>query len=348
MKKGRLKDIADMVGVSITTVSYVLNNANVTISPQTREKVLRAAEELNYTTNWSAKGVKTNHYNAVGIIVEDIRSFFISELIDGICSYAEERGIRVLMCNLLANDKTKSIDFNDLAALGDQLTHRVYSALGKQLDSLIYVGAFYRDTAGIFRSDGHHVSYAYAYNSERDSLSVSYDDVQGSYIATRYLLDCGHRRIAHVNCLPDTEVGCHRSQGFWQAVREAGMEEQAIERPGSMDAETSYPILLDLLSSPQRPTALFVNADSICASAYRACHALGLRIPEDVSVIGFDNKEFDDYMTPPLTSISFPLNEMGYMVMKLTCEEPERHENIKLKCSLVERQSVCNRREETE
>ena len=114
----------------------------------------------------------------------------------------------------------------------------------------------------------------------------------------------------------------------------------------SMFSKSVYEAARSLLSAPERPTALFVNADSVCHSVYRACWEAGLRIPEDVSVVGFDNSDFDAYMNPALSSIAFPSRDIGYTVMKCACEEPERRGSIRLDCCLVQRGSVQDRRED--
>lgn len=346
MKKARLKDIAERVGVSVATVSYVLNNSSVPISAATRARVLQAAEELHYTTNWNAKGLKVEHYNAVGVIVEDIRSFYINELIDGICQYAEENGVRVLLCNLRADDKSRTLSHEDLDDYSEQLTSLVYSTFGKQLDSLIYVGAFYRDVSRVFIPDGHRVSYAYSYCGGSDSLSVAYDDEQGAALAVEHLIEMGHRRIGFINCLEGTEPGMARTRSYLRVMEQAGLAvNPAWVQHTSMFSKSVYEATKIILSAPERPTALFVNADSVCAGVYRACREAGVRIPEDMSVVGFDNSDFDTYMSPTLSSIAFPSREIGYTVMKCACEEPERRGSIRLDCRLVKRDSVQDRRE---
>ena len=346
MKKARLKDIAEHVGVSVATVSYVLNNSNVPISAATRARVLQAAEELHYTTNWNAKGLKVEHYNAVGVIVEDIRSFYVNELIDGICQYAEENGIRVLLCNLRADDKTHTLSHEDLDQFSEQLTNLVYSTFGKQLDCLIYVAAFYRDVSRVFIPDGHRVSYAYSYCGSSDSLSVAYDDEQGASLAVKHLIEMGHERIGFINCLENTEPGAARTRGYYRVMEKAGMRVNPDwVQHTSMQHEVVYEAARRILNAPERPTAIFVSADMVCSSVYRACREAGLRIPEDVSMVGFDNSNFDDYMNPPLSSISFPSRKIGYTVMKCACEEPERRGSIRLDCFVVQRGSVQDRRE---
>ena len=347
MKKARLKDIAERVGVSVATVSYVLNNSSVPISAATRARVLQAAEELHYTTNWNAKGLKVEHYNAVGVIVEDIRSFYVNELIDGICQYAEENGVRVMLCNLRADDKSHTLSHEDLDHFSEQLTNLVYSTFGKQLDCLIYVAAFYRDVSRVFIPDGHRVSYAYSYCGGSDSLSVAYDDEQGAALAVEHLIEMGHERIGFINCLEDTEPGAARTRAYYRVMKQAGLNVHPDwVQHTSMFSKSVYEAARSLLSAPERPTALFVNADSVCHSVYRACWEAGLRIPEDVSVVGFDNSDFDAYMNPALSSIAFPSRDIGYTVMKCACEEPERRGSIRLDCCLVQRGSVQDRRED--
>ena len=340
-KKVRLIDIAQKTGVSVGTVSYVLNNANVSISKEVRERVWAAANELHYTTNWAAKGLKLQHNNAIGVIVEDMKSWYVSRLIDGICDYAEEMDVRVLLCNLRADDKVHDFGHEDLSTYEEQIAKQVRTTFGNQVDGLLYIGAFKRDVSKVFVPENEHIVYVYCYCGDSDQYpSVCYSDVQGAAMATQYLIDKGHRQIAYLDGLFDTKPGLDRQQGFRDTLMEHGISipEAWFVSPKNGDVRQ---FIEELIRKPNRPTAIFCNMDCMAAVVYDVCKDCDVRIPEDISIIGFDNAELCKYLRPELTSIGFPAAKIGYQAAKILCEEPKATGMWLLDCEVFERKSVC-------
>lgn len=338
-KRVGLKDIADALGVSVATVSYALNNANVAISEETRSRVLQKAQEMHYSPNWMAKGLKSKRYNTIGVVVEDVRAFFINELIDGICQYAEESNVKVLLCNLRADSKVHTLSHDDLKEQRLMIEKQVENTFGTQVDGLLYAAAFYRDVSEVFMPEGYTVGYLYSTCVHDHVLSISYNDYQGAELAVDHLIAQGHRKIGIINGLHGTIPGDQRFAGYLHALEKAGIERvPEWERNCAYEREASRRQALELLSLPNRPTAVFGVSDQICWGIYQACHALGLHIPKDVSVIGFDNIDAGTFLHPSLTSISFPSRRIGYEAIKAMCEK--RMEKMQLNCELVERHSV--------
>ena len=339
-RKVRLKDIADETGVSIGTVSYVLNHADVPISEEVRTRVLAAAKKLNYTTNWAAKSLKLQHNNAIGVVVEDMRSWFLPPLIDGICRYAEESDVRVLLCNLRADSKANSMSHQNLSVYQAQIAEQVRNTFGNQVDGLLYIAAFNRDVSDVFLPENDRTVFVYCHCVDsRKYPSVHYNDWQGAELATRYLLEKGHRKIAYVNGLGgETTPGQKRRDAFLSTMQAYQLP---VEPEMVMDCSNwSFESLEHLLSSDKRPTAVFVNMDALCEPLYDICHRLKIRIPEELSVIGFDNYEVSWHLRPRLTTISFPADEIGYQAARLVCEKTENTGEYLLDCSLIERESV--------
>lgn len=339
-KKIGLKDVAERAGVSKTTVSYVLNNVNVPISQETRERVLKIAEEMNYRPNWMAQGLKLSRYNVVGVVVEDIRSFFINSVIDGICRCAEEIGVKVVLLNLRNDDRADTHNGYDLRESGIRIEAAIRNVFGNQVDSIIYVGAFYRDVSKVFHVDDYNVSYAYCYCA--NELCVHYDDYQGGKIAAEYLIRHGHSKIGYYNALGDTQPGKERTAGFTDALLAAGLTLRPEWLCGLRnDQRKAYEWARELLSNEDAPTAIWGNTDDVCLGIYKACRELGLKIPEDLSVIGFDNKPYGSSIVPSLTTVEFPASQIGYTIMKAVCQDKVKKESIKLDCGIIERESVC-------
>lgn len=344
-KKVRLIDIAEKTGVSVGTVSYVLNNANVSISKEVKERVLAAAAELHYTTNWAAKGLKMQHNNAIGVIVEDMLSWYISPMIDGISRYAEEADVRVLLCNLRADSKVTRLDHKDLANYRDQIAQHVRNTFGNQVDALLYIGAFSRDVSDVFIPENDRIIYVYCHcgNSEKYA-SIRYNDYQGGRLAAEYLLEKGHRKIAYIDALHQTIPAMERLNGLRDRLRERGLdipEQWTIDFLNRREGEEN---VRQLLMAPDRPTALFCNTDRIGRDLYDICSECGFSIPRDISVIGFDNDIVCGYLHPQLTSIGFSADQIGYEATKLICQEEQATGQRLMDCYLIERDSVASLR----
>jgi len=339
--KVRLIDIAQKTGVSVGTVSYVLNNANVNISKEVRDRVLAAAEELHYTTNWSAKGLRMQHNNAIGVIVEDMRSWYISPIIEGISRYAEESDVRVLLCNLRADSKSKRRDHTDLSQYRDQIAQHVRATFGNQVDALIYIAAFSRDVSDVFMPDNDRVVYVYCNCGDSEKYaSIHYSDYQGAALAAEYLLKKGHRKIGYVAGLWDTGPGMERFQAVQDRLQAQGLD-IPLEWRIDMKRDTRAGIQRMLLGS-DRPTAVFCDYDNICRDVYVVCEEMGLSIPGDLSVIGFDDDILGKYLHPKLTTIGFSAEGIGYEAARLICQPEQATGRRLLDCYLVERHSVAS------
>lgn len=340
-RKVRLKDIAEEANVSVGTVSYVLNNADVPIREEVRARVLATAKKLNYTTNWAAKSLKLQHNKAIGVIVEDMRSWFLPSLIDGICHYAEEQNERVLLCNLRADSKTRLLSHQDLSIYKSQIAEQIRNTFGNQVDGLLYVAAFDRDVSDVFDPENDRTVFVYCHNgNDKKYSSVHYNDWQGAELATRYLIEKGHKKIAYIDSLSQTMPGQKRLDAFLKTMEKHHLpvnDERIIDC-----IDKKMDCVKKILMSPNRPTAIFVNMDTLCEQVYDTCQKMKLRIPDDISIIGFDNHVIGQYLRPRLTTVSFPADELGYYAAKLVCEETAKFEECLLDCSIVERESVAN------
>lgn len=342
----RIKDIAEKANVSTATVSYVLNG-NGGVGEETRKKVLRVIEELEYKPNPIAKSLKLKKTNTIGVVVEDLSIFNVPYIIDGINSYMDRQGLNLILTNMrlhrLTGRQYDSPIFEKLAPKA------INELVDKRVDGLIYVGVHTRDVSGSMPNLSKPMVYTYCYSSRPGDYSINYNDEYAAYEATRYLIDRGHRRIALISGLIDSVPSHDRFQGYLKATMDSQLPfDPGKVKTGDWEVESGYHAAKELLQSHQPPTAFLAMNDLMAVGVMRACDELNLKIPDDISIIGFDNREFSSFLKPALTTMELPLLELGERSAEtllgiLNGDIPSyAKENVKPKCKLVERGSVGN------
>lgn len=342
MSRVGIKDIAKKANVSTATVSYVLNGTR-NVSPKTRERVLKVIEELNYTPNDVAKSLKSQKTNIIGVIAEDVTVFNVPEIIDGINDYADRHDMHILLTNIRLH-KRVGHNFGEVDAYKKYVTDAVTDLVSKQVEGIIYIGVHPRDVTGLIDTKGKPIVYTYCY-TESD-ISIQYNDEQASYDAMKYLIDHGHRRIAIISGLMDSLPSRLRFNGYYKAITEFELPfDPQMIKVGDWGLESGYLMTKELLELPQLPTAILIMNDLMAVGAMRAIHEAGLRIPEDISIVGFDNREFSDYVNPRITTMDLPLHQMGYTAMEALMSIIQKKPvecDLSPKCTLIERESVAS------
>lgn len=339
----KIKDIALMAGVSTATVSNVLNN-NGRVSEETRQKILQVINELNYTPNKIAKSLKMKKTSTIGVIAEDVTVFNTPKIIDGINKAAEDAGLGILLVNLRIFQKVGT-DFSDKEQLKLLLSNAFDQLLMNQVDGIIYIGTYSRDISEVMPTIHLPVVYTYCITANDDDYTINFNDDQGAYDATTYLINLGHREIALISGKIDSIHSHERFNGYRRALMDAGIPlNPALMRTGDWEINSGYHLAKELLTIANKPTAIVALNDLMAHGAIRAVQELGLKVPEDISVIGFDNREFTDFTTPRISTMSIPLYQMGKKSMevlgKLILKDKPEVKKIKLNCSLVERESA--------
>ncbi|THF80330.1 LacI family DNA-binding transcriptional regulator [Cohnella fermenti] len=342
MDKVGIKEIAAKANVSIATVSYVLNGTR-NVRPQTKERVLKVIEELKYKPNNIAKSLKSKKTNTIGVIAEDITVFNVPEIIDGINEYADRYDLHIVLTNLRLH-KRVGHNYSNIGAFRKYAENAVSDLLAKQVDGIIYIGIHPRDVTGLIDPGDTPIVYTYCYT--KNELSIQYNDEQASYDAIEYLYKKGHHRIAVITGLMDSIPSRLRFNGYFKAVTdfELPFEPQLI-KVGNWGLESGLKLTKELLELADPPTALLVMNDVMAAGSLRAARSMGVRVPEDLSLVGFDNREFSDYLNPRITTMNLPLHEMGYSSMRsllriIGGDEEHAAEQVPL-CVLIERESVA-------
>ncbi len=346
MSKIGIKEIAAKANVSTATVSYVLNGTR-NVRLKTKERVLKVIEELNYKPNDIAKSLKSKRTNTIGVIAEDVTVFNVPEIIDGINDYADRHDLHILLTNLRLH-KRVGHQYSDVEAYRKHAKNAVSDLLAKQVEGIVYVGVHPRDLTGLIDTYGKPIVYTYCYT--QNDVSIQYNDEQASYEAIRHLVDYGHRRIAVISGLMDSIPSRLRFNGFYKAVTEFELPfEPQLIKVGDWGLESGFRLTKELLDLPAPPTALLVMNDVMAVGALRAAAAAGVSVPGDLSLVGFDNREFSDYLQPRITTMDLPLHDMGYSAMKALVRivngEEAVQEEVPL-CRLLERESVAPPRSE--
>ena len=306
-----IKEVAELAGVSTATVSYVINNTK-NVAQEKRQRVLAVIEESGYTPNHIAKSLRVKKTNTIGVLVEDIMGYPVPAIINGISERVEKSGYRILLNDLRMLESLFN-QYDQILQQKDKVNEAISVLLfGARVDAIIYVGMFDRNITGIINEIDKPLVIAYSTSDDKNFHSVTYDNENISAKAIRYLLDLEHRRIAVITGLAHTSPARMRMRGIQRAFSKAGMVlDSALVKNGDWEYGSGYSCMMELLSEDVLPTAVFVMNDLMAAGAMDAIRTAGLRMPEDISVIGFDNREFASYLNPKLTTIEINLKKIG-------------------------------------
>lgn len=343
-----IKEISRLAEVSTATVSNVLNNSPK-VTPKTREKVMRVINETQYRPSTIAKSLKMKRTKTIGVLSEDITVFNTPEIINGIDEYTESCGYHIILNNLRLFKRLGN-HYADTAKYHKLIRETVQLLLSRQVEGIIYIGAHSRDVAGIIENISVPVVYSYCYSTAGLEFSVNYDDEAAAYNVIRYLIGAGHRKIGIISGLCDSLQSQNRFKGYQRALLEYNLFfNPAYIKTGNWERESGYWMGKELLMLPDPPTAIFAMNDLMAGGVIDAARELGKSIPQDVSLIGFDNRECSKYFAPQLTTIGLPLNEIGKKSAEILISRIDNphagdfNRNYLLKCNLIERQSVRSR-----
>jgi LacI family transcriptional regulator len=305
--RATIKDVAKKSGFSITTVSMVLNNKPVSISNTTKEKIRVCAEELNYRPNRLAYGMSKNNSNSIGLILPNNQNSYFSELSEAIHEEASNNGFNILV-SYSNSTPTKDIDLINLM-INCGVDAIILACANISTSHIpLYENAINKCPIPIIQVDRKF--------ENTKSSSVMFDNTLGGYIATKHLLDNGHSRIG---CIagPNNFPGCQaRLQGYRKALSEYNIDyDETLIYFGKYDIETGRTSLSYLLG--KNVSAIFAFADMIAYGLYKEAHLYNIKIPDDLSVIGFDDVFFSDLINPPLTTVAQPFN----LIAKSTIEK---------------------------
>ena len=296
--------------------------------------MLKVIEESGYTPNLIAKSLRVQKTDIIGVLAEDIRGFPSPAIINGISEYAEQKGYNILL-NDLRMLETLFNQYDHIGQHKDKINEAISLLLyGAKVDAIIYVGMFDRDITGIINEIDKPLVIAYSIAGDTYTHSVTYDNEEISGTVIRLLLNEGHRRIAVIAGPHDTFPTQMRMRGIERAFRESGLTlDNTFVRYGNWEYESGYICASALLASA--PTAIFAMNDLMAAGAIDAVKSAGLRIPEDISIIGFDNREISSFLHPRLTTVEIDLKEIGLRAAQ-TVLKRIRGEKVDERCQVIQ------------
>ncbi|MBY7732899.1 DNA-binding transcriptional regulator CytR [Vibrio bathopelagicus] len=297
-----MKDVAQLAGVSTATVSRALMNPEK-VSVSTRKRVETAVLEAGYSPNTLARNLRRNESKTIITIVPDICDPYFAEIIRGIEDAAVENDYLVLLGDSGQQKKRES-----------SFVNLVFT---KQADGMLLLGTDHPfDVSKPEQKNLPPMVMACEFAPELELPTVHIDNLTSAFEAVNYLAQLGHKRIAQISG-PTTATLCKfRQQGYQQALRRAGVSmNPAYSTVGDFTFEAGAQAVRHLLALPEQPTAIFCHNDAMAIGAIQEAKKLGLRVPQDLSIVGFDDIQFAQYCDPPLTTISQPRYEIGRQAM---------------------------------
>ncbi len=298
-----IRRVAELAGVSVATVSRTLKNPDV-VAPATRERVQAAVAAANYRPNGMAVQFRSRRTGNLVVLVPLIANSFFARVIAGIQQAAQAAGYRVLLCD----------------TAGDERREREYAELvyARQADGVIQLRAF-DPFAG--QGDIPPVVNACEVLAEHPWPKVRLDNRAAARCLTEHLLALGHRRIALIKGPEDSPLTLERLAGYQEALTQAGIAlDPGLLHEGDFTLAAGAAAAKALLALPERPTALFCCSDEMAIGALQVLRRSGLRVPEDISLAGFDDIAFAAYTEPPLTTIAQPAEAFGQRAVAMLLE----------------------------
>ena len=337
-----MADVAKAAGVSTATVSHVINGTKK-LSPETTERVLRAISQVNYTPNTVAKSLRMGQTFTIGVLVEDIRGLPVAAIVSGISETLSKAGYKTIFHDLHLLEKLYN-QYEQIGTYRERINEGVTLLKSSNVDGIIYVAMHDRHLDYLLDPMDTPLVYAYSHGTENDTY-VTYSNRDSAADMTRYLLNHGHTRIGVIAGHPHSYPTGQRLLGIQMALQQAGLVlPPEYIRYGDWEYESGKEQTRALLQLPDPPTAIFAMNDLMAAGAMSALQAMGLRIPQDIAIVGFDNREIASYLQPPLTTVALPTPEIGakaalHIIDMISNPRVHPMRDI-IRCSIVERESI--------
>lgn len=304
-----LVEIAQMAGVSVSTVSRALSNGAYPLKEETRQRILDLAEEMGYKPNLVARSLQSNRSHVVGVIVDRMQSPFAAATVQGIQEILRNEGYSISIAysnrdQELAEEAISSFysrQMDGIIILNSWLHHFNDRILSLQNRPFIFVNRLFGNCMCNCVGPGDHI---------------------GAQIATQHLIDLGHQRIGYINGREDWIEAQNRLAGYQDVLSQQGLPvDQALIKQGNWGVDSGYQAAQELLSLQEKPTAIFAANDIMALGAIYAIQEAGLHVPDDIAVVGYDDRDFAAWIRPALTTIRMPSYEMGQAAARLLLKQ---------------------------
>ena len=340
-----LKDIAQMCGVSVSTISNILNGKRK-FSEETRQKVLEIVKQTGYQPNYFAQGMRKRKTRIIGIIVEDLSEFSTPPIVEAIMACCEDNNYRTILLNMRLYDKWQDTWYNDEKKFQSVLQPSLQELLSIKVDGILYVAGHCRVINCFPDSFVIPAVVVYAFSKVHRFTSVVIDDEKGGYDMTRYLISMGHRRIGLIAGMEDNLHTQRRGLGYERAL----LEEKIMYNPdwvryGNWKRLSGFMEAGHLVK--EGVTAIFCMNDTMAAGCYDFLQDHGIKVGQDISVVGYDNKEISEYLRPYLTTNDIGLADIGKKSAEILLNQIENGDEessdsnvIRMPCQMIVRESV--------
>lgn len=312
-----IKEIAKQSGVSVATVSRVLNHPE-SVAPKTKERVLSLIEEMGYKPNWFARGLNFNKTYTIGLLIPNILNPAYVEVAKGAEEVANQKGYMTLLC-ITEGEAKKERKY-------------VQTLIDRRIDGMILVSSMLEDEDIKEIKDQDIAVVLIGENRGNSKEPIIRIDCRGSaYRAVKHLMDCGYQDIAMIYGMTPEMENRNKVEGYELALMESGIPKKAeyiIEEENTI--EGGYVAARKLLSMQKRPRAIFTSSDLLAFGVIEAVRDSNLLVPDDVAVMGFDNIRMASLMEPKLSTVSKPLHRMGLSGARLLFDVMERKGNEEL------------------
>lgn len=330
-----IKDVAKHANVSMSTVSAVINNKSY-VSDEMRSRVEQSIEALGYIKNPFASNLKSRNTNTIAVLIPNITSIFFPEILKGIERAARDNGISIFFC-----DTNKSIE-----------EEKEYMQIMKNY----WVNGIILDTLADLKADREYYDFIVKDLIDKNNISVvvlesglndkrissvSVDNFKSAYLCTEHLIELGHTKIAHITGNTNLQFAQQRTDGYRRALEDHGLAyESSLVVNGDFSPFSGFSAMKQLLMEGHDFTGVFSSNDQMLVGAIKAMKQSGLRVPEDVAAVGFDNTFVASLVEPSLTTINVPRYKMGYTAVELILQkEQAKARNIVLEGNIIVRRS---------
>lgn len=299
-----IKAVAKKAGVSVATVSRVLNHPE-SVANSTKEHILEVMNSLDYTPNWFARGLKLNKTNVIALMVPEILDQGYMEIAKGVEDVAKQKKHSILLCST-EEDRAKELE-------------NIENFILRKIDGLIIVSSVL-NKKDLMQFKKHKMPIVFiGRNKEQKGLNVVYTNYkEATTEAINHLIEVGHKNIGMVYGSRPKSENMEKLEGYKSAILTSKlkmMEGNIVEEENTIDG--GYLAVSKILSQKNRPDAIFASSDNMAIGAMEKIKQLGLRIPEDIAVIGFDNLKISGYLEPKLTTVAKPMYRMGLIAARL-------------------------------
>ncbi|WP_213950469.1 LacI family DNA-binding transcriptional regulator [Tepidanaerobacter syntrophicus] len=332
-----IRDVAKLAGVSVSTVSRVINNAS-NVNDKTRQNVMDAIKKLNFKPNRIAQSLGSGSFNAIGVVStrslqQAFHNPYFSLMIQAIGEVSEEKNYDIILNNALNEEKEiekclsmiESKIVQGLILLSSRMNDRLIEKLYQSNIPFVVVGRVVDERLA------------------NEVYSVDTDNLNDCKEAVSYLIKLGHKRIGCIHAPLKYVVSVDRLEGYIAAHKESGLPvDYSIIENGQYTINDAYQAAINILKSPTPPTAIFATDDIKAIGAYKAIKELNLKIPDDISLVGHNNYEYSTIMSPELTTIDVPIEQLGKVSAKVLfdlIEGRKTQQRTLLKTKFIIRQS---------